>query len=165
MSSKKRMKDEPAATSPAVDDTILLDGVTNGTRALAASYFDSFAKSATVKPLVAGAGVTLTDNGTTITIDSTGFGGGYADGYADGYAEGYTGGANTVVGVSSDDLTGVGVGTITAVSTGWGWRGDGSSAVYDPRQGYDDFTGIPTGTITSVTTGSNWAGAGTGTIY
>lgn len=161
MSSKKRMKDEPAATSPAVDDTILLDGVTNGTRALAASYFDSFAKSATVKPLVAGAGVTLTDNGTTITINSTGFGGGYADGYADGYAAG----VNTVVGVSSDSLTGVGVGTITSVTTGWGWSASGTATVYDPRQGYDDFTGIPTGTITSVTTGSNWAGAGTGTIY
>jgi hypothetical protein len=70
MSTQVKIRDKPLAAAPAADDVVLLDGVVNGVRALPASYFPTtFALASTCKPLVAGSGVVLTDNGTTITVD------------------------------------------------------------------------------------------------
>lgn len=68
-----RPKDETVATEPAADDAFLLDSASKGTRSLPATYFTSrYALAATCKPLVAGTGITLTNNPDgTVTISLT----------------------------------------------------------------------------------------------
>jgi hypothetical protein len=56
MAQPTRPKDLPAAASPAGDDKIVLDGTTNGTRALAATYFQPLDADLTALAASAGSG-------------------------------------------------------------------------------------------------------------
>ena len=101
-----------------------------------------------LRKLVAGSGITLTLVGGAIQINAMGLA---------------SGPDSIVVGYSSDSFTGIPVGELSAVNTGWGWAGAGTAIrdIWNDHPGTDDFTGIIIGAITEVTTGTGWAGAGT----
>jgi hypothetical protein len=154
---------------------VLIDGPTNGVRALdiapLTGYFASnFSATGTVRTVVAGNNISITETATSLIISRyTGQGGDDFEGYPTGTINSLTLGTGFLgAGIplledphGSDDFENETAGaTVTSTNYGVGWAGPGVTWDANDTRGSDDFEGYPTGAISSLTAGTGWAGAG-----